>query len=58
MPQSRISLHRTRTGSKVKQRFLENRNNLKSKVIPVTGHEGLKGCETSRLSHFVDKMTK
>jgi hypothetical protein len=23
------------------------------KAIPVTGHEGLKGCETSRLPHFL-----
>jgi hypothetical protein len=26
----------------------------KSKGIPVTGREGRKGCETSRLPHFLD----
>jgi hypothetical protein len=26
----------------------------KGKAIPVTGHEGAWGCETSRLSHFLD----
>jgi hypothetical protein len=27
---------------------------LKGKAIPVTGREGLWGCETSRLPHFLD----
>jgi hypothetical protein len=27
----------------------------KGKVIPVTGHEGPRGCETSRLPHLLDK---
>jgi hypothetical protein len=27
---------------------------VKGKAIPVTGHEGLWGCETSRLPHFLD----
>jgi hypothetical protein len=27
---------------------------VKGKAIPVTGHEGPWGCETSRLPHFVD----
>jgi hypothetical protein len=26
----------------------------KGKAIPVTGHEGPLGCETSRLPHFLD----
>jgi hypothetical protein len=26
----------------------------KCKAIPVTGREGPRGCETSRLSHFLD----
>jgi hypothetical protein len=26
----------------------------KGKAIPVTGHGGLQGCETSRRSHFLD----
>jgi hypothetical protein len=26
----------------------------KGKAIPVTGHEGPWGCETSRLPHFLD----
>jgi hypothetical protein len=26
----------------------------KGKAIPVSGHEGPQGCETSRLSHFLD----
>jgi hypothetical protein len=26
----------------------------KGKAIPVTGHEGPQGCETSRLPHFLD----
>jgi hypothetical protein len=29
---------------------------LKGKAIPVTGHEGPKGCETSRLSHFLQPV--
>jgi hypothetical protein len=27
---------------------------VKVKAIPVTGYEGPKGCETSRLRHFPD----
>jgi hypothetical protein len=27
---------------------------VKDKVIPVTGHGGPYGCETSRLPHFLD----
>jgi hypothetical protein len=26
----------------------------KGKSIPVTGHEGPKGCDTSRLTYFLD----
>jgi hypothetical protein len=26
----------------------------KRKAIPVTGYQGLKGCETSRIPHFLD----
>jgi hypothetical protein len=26
---------------------------VKKKAVPVTGREGPKGCETSRLSHFI-----
>jgi hypothetical protein len=26
------------------------------KAIPVTGHEGPEGCETSRLPHFLDSQ--
>jgi hypothetical protein len=26
----------------------------KGKAIPVSGHEGPEGCETSRLPHFLD----
>jgi hypothetical protein len=26
---------------------------IKSKAIPVTGHRGHQGCETSRLPHFI-----
>jgi hypothetical protein len=26
----------------------------KGKATPVTGHEGLQGCETSSLPHFLD----
>jgi hypothetical protein len=29
-------------------------SNVKGKAIPVTGHEGSWGCETSRLPHFLD----
>jgi hypothetical protein len=29
-------------------------NKVNSKAIPVTGHEGLYGCETSRLPHFLE----
>jgi hypothetical protein len=29
---------------------------VKSKAIPVTGHEGPQGCEMSRLPHFLDSQ--
>jgi hypothetical protein len=32
--------------------FWQRRN--KGKAIPVIGHEGLEGCETSRLPYFLD----
>jgi hypothetical protein len=32
------------------------RRNLKGKAIPVTGHEGPLGCETSRLPHFLENL--
>jgi hypothetical protein len=31
-----------------------SKHNIKGKAIPVTGREGPWGCETSRLSHFLD----
>jgi hypothetical protein len=34
--------------------ILEFNNDSKGKAIPVTGHEGPEGCETSRLPHFLD----
>jgi hypothetical protein len=30
------------------------KNILKGNAIPVTGHEGPQGCETSKLPHFLD----
>jgi hypothetical protein len=29
---------------------------IKGKAIPVTGHEGPYGCETSRIPHFLDNQ--
>jgi hypothetical protein len=29
---------------------------IKGKAIPVTGHRGPQGCETSRLPHFLDDL--
>jgi hypothetical protein len=29
---------------------------VKGKTIPLTGHEGPSGCETSRLPHFLDNQ--
>jgi hypothetical protein len=36
------------------QLALINKKKKKGKAIPVTGHEGLYDCETSRLPHFLD----
>jgi hypothetical protein len=34
------------------------RRTCKGKAIPVTGHEGPQGCETSRRPHFLDNRLR
>jgi hypothetical protein len=36
------------------QPIIEPESDIKSKAIPVTGHEGPEGCEMSRLPLFLD----
>jgi hypothetical protein len=35
-----------------------NRLIMRGKAIPVTGHGGPQGCETSGLQHFLDNLLK
>jgi hypothetical protein len=37
-----------------RQKFTYVAEEKKGQAIPVTGREGPKGCETSRLPHFLD----